>query len=186
MGKTGVERDGAPVNRWSPTGCARVCGNSESASPHLGAWVLLSGWSSNGLFFSFRAPRFAQRCRGRKLRQASARLAERQRRVEAGQIGLATPTHAGSPSRAHNWRSQQVRARAQRFDRKFPPQSLAGTPVFKQIRHTVPFCAKALFSSTVHGAFSFPAGKENGGCIPRDCQPRCSLRPNRYSVVTPK
>ena len=85
-----------------------------SASPQLGVWVRLSGWSSNGLFFSFRAPRFAQRCRGRKLRQASARLAERQRRVEAGQIGLATPTHAGSPSRAHNWRSQQVRARAQR------------------------------------------------------------------------
>ena len=73
-----------------------------SASPHLGAWVLLSGWSSNGLFFSFHAPRFAQHCRGRKLRQASARLAERQRRVEAGQIGLATPTHGSTSSRAHD------------------------------------------------------------------------------------
>ena len=68
---------------------------------------------------------------------------------------LHPPTHAGSPSRAHDWKFQQIRARALRFDRKFPPQSLAGTPVFKQIRHTVPFCAQRFFSYTVHGAFSF-------------------------------
>ena len=79
-----------------------------SASPQLGVWVRLSGWSSNGLSFSFRAPRYlllsaaalrrlapARACGRSRLAlpgdsgKADSKPAERQRMENAGQIGLA-------------------------------------------------------------------------------------------------
>ena len=61
--RTGVGRDCAPLIGQSPAGCDWDLGNREGASPHLRAWVGLSGWSSDLARFWPRAFRFATRYR---------------------------------------------------------------------------------------------------------------------------
>ena len=45
---------------------------------------------------------------------------------------LHPPTHDGSPSRAHDWKSQQIWARAQRFERKFSRSLLLGPRIISK------------------------------------------------------
>ena len=183
-------------------------GNRECASPQLGAWGLLSGWWTDLTSVSFRAFRCAKRCLGGS-GKADSRPAERQRRVEADQIGPAPSDARNQSSRVQDRKFQQDRDPrenpAKRFswgedehrnERAFgvsrkrgiwrlrgrgPAPSadadstsqglLLGPPHHKQIRHNVPFCAQALFSSTVHP----PA-------IPR-CAPAATAARNTVSAA---
>ena len=45
---------------------------------------------------------------------------------------LHPPTYEGSPSRAHDWKSQQIWARAQRFERKFSRSLLLGPRIISK------------------------------------------------------
>ena len=113
-------------------GCAWALGNRDDASPHLGAWVRLSGWLSHGLFLF---PRSSLRLAlpGRQGR-ADSRSMERQRRENAGQIGFA----------ARRMRVVRRGLHACSFSKTEPAPnaafypdcsfSLVGTPRFKQKR----------------------------------------------------
>ena len=89
FGQTGGERAGASVNDSLLPGAPGSLG-TESASPQLGAWVRLSGvLDERHVLLAPRVPlRYALPGGSGK---ADSRSAERQRRENAGQIGLASP-----------------------------------------------------------------------------------------------
>ncbi len=64
----GLDKGGSYRGRYGAdlracTGCPWALGNREGAFPHVGDWMLLSGWSTKGLSYWPRAFRFAVRCR---------------------------------------------------------------------------------------------------------------------------
>ena len=141
--------------------CAIPLGNRESASPHLGAWERLSGVADVWPLILF--PRSALLAS----LSATGRSMERQWKEKQTKSVL----HPDA-------RKQLVAGCASAtFSKTVPapnaevsldcPMSLVGTPRTCSNPPKAGFGHKALFSSTGRGAFSFPAGKENGGRHPR-------------------
>ena len=113
LDRTGVERDGAPKIDSLLPGALESWG-TEMVLPRIwGRGSGFRGWSMKGLFFwpALSASLSAAWVAAGKPIQGRQSGSGGKKQVKSV---LHPPTHEGSPSRAHDWKFQQIQARAQR------------------------------------------------------------------------